>query len=58
MRENNISDIINRLQVTFSSKVFKRNLNNLMYNWLDVPIDEAIDVVLNYVKELDRVSIS
>lgn len=58
MRENNISDIINRLQVTFSSKVFKRNLNNPMYNWLDVPIDEAIDVVLNYVKELDRVSIS
>jgi len=58
MKENNISSIYNRLALTLNSRAFKRKLKDPKVNWLDVPIDEAIDVVLNYVKELDRVSIS
>jgi len=58
MKENNISSIYNRLYLTLNSDGFKIKLNDPKVNWLDIPIDEAIDVVLNYVKELDRVSIS
>lgn len=57
MRENNISDIIKRLTTIFYSSRYKNNLTNPKVNWLDVSIDVAIEVVMNYVEELDRITI-
>lgn len=56
MRENNMIDIIKRLDMTLNSLRFKNNLNNPKVNWLDVSIEVAIDNVLNYLNSLEVVS--
>ena len=57
MRENNILDIYNRLNSIFNSRVYRANINNPKYNWLDVSIDDIINSVLNYVKDLKLVAV-
>ena len=59
MKENNISDILNRLKTIFSSMIYKNNLKNPKNNWLGVEIDTAIDSLLVYIEELsaDKVTI-
>jgi len=51
MKENNINDIVLRLKTIFESNVYKNNLNNPMYNWIDVLIDEAINTLIEYIKK-------
>lgn len=58
MRENNIGDIIKRLSTVFYSPRYKNNLTDSKVNWLDVSVDDAINLVMNYVEELNRVTIS
>ncbi len=53
MKENNISNIIFRLQAIFGSPVYKSNLSDPKVNWLDISIDEAINMVLAYIQSLD-----
>lgn len=57
MRENNIGDIIKRLSTVFYSPRYKNNLTDPKVNWLDISVDDAIDLVMNYVKELDKISV-
>lgn len=52
MRENNIEDVVNRLQMTFSSNVYRNHLSNPKNNWLDITVDDAIMSVLKYKKSL------
>ena len=35
MRENNIEDVVNRLQMTFDSNAYRNHLSNPKNNWLD-----------------------
>ena len=58
MRENNIHDIYERLSKVLNSNIYKNNLNNPKVNWLDIPIDEAINSVLNYLEELSEVAVT
>ena len=58
MRENNIYDIYERLSKVLNSNIYKNNLNNPKVNWLDVPINQAIDSVLNYLEELANVAVA
>ena len=53
MYENNLNDIYNRLNHTLNSKLYKDNLNNPKYNWLDVSIDNAIRVILDFILKLE-----
>lgn len=53
MYENNLNDIYNRLNYTLNSKLYKDNLNNPKYNWLDISLDEAIKVVLDFILKLE-----
>ena len=55
MREQNIRDIINRLQLTLNSNIYKNNLSSPKVNWLNISIDEAITNVLEYLKNLETV---
>ena len=55
MYENNLNDIYNRLNHTLNSKLYKDNLNNPKYNWLDISIDNAIKVVLDFILELEKI---
>ena len=52
MREENIDDIVNRLQMTFNSSAYRNNLSNPKNNWLEITVDDAISSVLAYIKEL------
>ncbi len=54
MRENNIDDILNRLNRTLKSKIYINHLNDSAVNWLDIPINDAINSLINYVKELSE----
>ena len=52
MRENNIEDVVNRLQMIFNSNVYRNHLSNPKNNWLDITVDDAIMSVLKYIKSL------
>ena len=52
MRENNIEDVVNRLQMTFNSNAYRSHLSNPKNNWLDITVDDAIMSVLKYIKSL------
>lgn len=52
MRENNIGDILNRLSKTLKSSRYINHLNDPVVNWLDIPIEDAINSLLKYIEEL------
>lgn len=52
MRENNIKDVVNRLQMTFNLNAYRNHLSNPKNNWLDITVDDAIMSVLKYIKSL------
>ena len=54
MRENNINDIYLRLSNILNSRLYKKNLNNIKVNWLNISVDDAIKSVLNYIENLSK----
>lgn len=52
MNENNVEDIIIRLENIFNSKMYRKNINNSTLNWLEVNVDDAINVLLNFLNKL------
>lgn len=54
MRENTIQDVIVRIRGTLNSKRYRNNLNSPKVNWLEIPIEEAIDIVLSYISSLEK----
>ena len=58
MREKTIGNIISRLESIFNSKIYRSNLSNPKVNWLDISIDDAITKVLDYIYELDKVTVA
>ncbi len=54
MFEETLENIYSRLNSIFKSNVYKRNLTNPKNNWLDIPINDAIEKVLNYIEELSK----
>ena len=54
IRENNIEDILNRLSKTLKSSRYINHLNDPVVNWLDIPIEDAINSLLKYIEELSE----
>ena len=54
MKENTSEDICFRLKSVFKSNVYRSNLTDPKNNWLDIPINDAIDRVLDYIEELSK----
>lgn len=54
MLEKTLENIYSRLKSIFKSNVYKRNLTDPKNNWLDIPINDAIEKVLNYIEELSK----
>lgn len=54
MFEETLENISSRLNSIFKSNAYKRNLTNPKNNWLDIPINDAIRKVLNYIEELSK----
>lgn len=58
MQENNISDIIDKLETLFSNKIFARNLNDARNNWLGISVEDVLHNILEFLESLKMVSIS
>lgn len=54
MREKTMQDICNRLEKILFSENYKNNLTGPKVNWIDIPINEAIENVLEYLKNLKQ----
>ncbi len=52
MRENSLADIFNRLEKIFKSSRYLSHLNTPVVNWLNIPIEEAINTTLDYIHNL------
>jgi len=50
MRENNMEDVIKRLEVTFSNERYRRRLESSDKNWMGVDIEIALLELLNYIR--------
>lgn len=52
VKENDFVSIYNRLFNILNDKRYLKKLNNSDNNWLDIPIDEVKEYILNFFKEL------
>lgn len=50
MWENSYDDIYNRLSNTFENKEYYSELSNARDNWLEMSVDDVINVILKYIK--------
>ena len=54
---NNIKDLIDQFKKITGSRLYKINLNNPKYNWLDKNIDDVIDKIKDYLVNMETVTI-
>lgn len=54
---NNVKDLISQFEKITSSRLYKINLNNPKYNWLDKNIDDVIDKIKDYLVNMETVTI-
>ena len=45
------------LNKIFNNKRFTSNLDNIKVNWLDISSKDAINCILEYMKEFEKVTI-
>ena len=53
----NINDIYSELKEILSSNRFVRNFDNIKNNWLELPIDEVKNSILNFINGLEYVGV-
>lgn len=52
MKEKNIKDIIDKLKILFSNRIFVANLNDARNNWLDIPAEKVLENILKFLESL------
>ena len=52
---NNIKELINQFRKITDSKLYKTNLNNPKYNWLNKNIDDVINKVQDYLTDMETI---
>lgn len=57
MDENSISDIYNTLSVILKKKRYLENFNTVKNNWLELPVLEVVDSILNFILEIEPVEV-
>lgn len=57
MEEKNIKDIIRKLKIIFSNKIFIRNLKDARNNWLEVPVEKVLNSIYMFLENLEKVTI-
>lgn len=55
MRENSVEDIYRRLSSILNNSTFQARINTANNNWLEMPIKDVIDEVLNYFDSLVKI---
>jgi len=54
MRENNLDDVIKRVEKTFSDKNYMKNLKGSKKNWLDKNFSEVINSITDFLRKLNN----
>ena len=57
MRENNIADIVSNLEITLNNNIFKQNLAYARNNWLEIPVDDVIKNILDFLSSLELIEV-
>lgn len=57
MKENNIDDIIKRLDGIYKSAGYRKILEQANNNWLELPVDDVIETVMSYFNILSTISV-
>ncbi len=57
MKENNLEDIIKRINGISKNVGYRKILEQANNNWLELPIDEVINTIINYFRTLNMVSV-
>lgn len=57
IKENNIRDITENLNIILNNKVFKDRLSNAKSNWLELSIDKVVTNIIKFFKTLEQVTI-
>lgn len=57
IKQNTINEIVLRLETILKNKMFIIKVDNARSNWINIPVNEVIDNVLDYFKLLETVQI-
>lgn len=57
MKEHSINDVISKMQVLFSNKIFIANLKDAKSNWIGIPADKVLENILEFLKSLTLISV-
>ena len=57
MEQNNFEEIYIYLSDIFSNAVYLNSLNNAKVNWLELPVNEVLKVILDFFKSMEAVNI-
>lgn len=57
MRENTIEDIFKDLKRILNDKRYKKNLDDIKNNWLEIPVDKVVSDVLKFFESLQTISV-
>lgn len=57
LKVNNFEDIYKMLSSVFGNRRFVSNLSNVKDNWLDIPSNEVINCVLEFIKTFERITL-
>lgn len=56
MRENTLEDVNRRLTNILNNRRFKSRINTANNNWLEIPINDVIENVLEYFNNLTMIT--
>lgn len=57
INQNTINEIILRLETILNDRRFIARLNNARSNWINMPVNDVIDNVLDYFKSLETIQV-
>jgi len=57
MKENNLNDVSNKLKQILTNKLFLNRLSDAKNNWLDLPIEDVVNNVLEYFENIVLTSV-
>ena len=57
INQNTINEIILRLETILNNKRFIDRLDNARSNWINMPVNDVIDNVLDYIKSLETIQV-
>ena len=57
MRENSVEDIIKNLTIILNNSVFKHSLSDARNNWLNIPVEDVTDNVIDYFESIETIEV-